>query len=78
MTGVTVFLSSYKYPVFQDIGNIGGPLSSSEAGEVIGVLNSAFIKISNENMHVSTGLSYSIPINHAKEPMESIKKITNE
>ncbi|MBZ0107965.1 MAG: serine protease [Candidatus Scalindua rubra] len=55
-------------------GNSGGPLFLPETGEVIGVLNSAFVKITKENKQVSTGISYAIPINYAKELMESSKK----
>ncbi len=54
-------------------GNSGGPLFLPETGEVIGVLNSAFIKVTKENKQVSTGISYAIPINYIKELMKSIK-----
>ncbi len=54
-------------------GNSGGPLFIPETGEVIGVLNSAFIKVTKENKQISTGISYAIPINYIKELMESIK-----
>lgn len=55
-------------------GNSGGPLFEPETGEVIGVLNSAFVKITKENKQVSTGISYAIPINYVKELMESISE----
>ncbi|WP_162532456.1 S1C family serine protease [Candidatus Scalindua japonica] len=55
-------------------GNSGGPLVLPETGEVIGVLNSAFIKITKENKQISTGISYAIPINYVRELIESIKK----
>ena len=55
-------------------GNSGGPLFLPETGDVIGVLNSAFIKTTKENKQISTDISYAIPINYIKELMESIKK----
>ncbi len=55
-------------------GNSGGPLFLPETGDVIGVLNSAFIKVTKENKQISTGISYAIPINYIKELIESIKK----
>ncbi len=55
-------------------GNSGGPLFLPETGDVIGVLNSAFIKATKENKQISTGISYAIPINYIKELIESIKK----
>jgi S1-C subfamily serine protease len=61
-------LDSTGYP-----GNSGGPLFLPETGEVIGVLNSGFIKTTKENKQVSTGISYAIPINYVKELMELIK-----
>ncbi len=54
-------------------GNSGGPLFLPETGEVIGVLNSGFIKTTKENKQVSTGISYAIPINYVKELMEISK-----
>ena len=48
-------------------GNSGGPLFLPETGDVIGVLNSAFIKITKENKKISTGISYAIPINYIKK-----------
>ena len=55
-------------------GNSGGPLFLPETGDVIGVLNSAFIKTTKENKQISTDISYAIPINYIKELIESIKK----
>ena len=55
-------------------GNSGGPLLLPETGDVIGVLNSAFIQTTKENKQISTGISYAIPINYIKELIESIRK----
>lgn len=54
-------------------GNSGGPLFLPETGEVIGVLNSAFVKVTKENNKISTGISYAIPINYIKELLEAIR-----
>ena len=54
-------------------GNSGGPLFLPETGDVIGVLNSAFIKVTKENKKISTGISYAIPINYIKELIDVIK-----
>ncbi len=59
-------------------GNSGGPLFLPETGEVIGVLNSAFIKTTKENRQVFTGISYAIPINYVKELIKFNKMEINE
>ncbi|MEE9449548.1 MAG: hypothetical protein V3V72_05805 [Ignavibacteriaceae bacterium] len=51
---------------------LGGPLFLPENGKVIGMLNSAFIKVTKENKQISTGISYAIPINYIKKLIESI------
>ncbi len=64
----TIFqLDCTAYP-----GNSGGPLFLPENGKVIGMLNSAFIKVTKENKQISTGISYAIPINYIKILIKSI------
>jgi serine protease Do len=80
LTNRMIMALNNRYTIFQlDCtafpGNSGGPLFLPQTGEIIGVLNSGFIRITKENKQVSTGISYAIPINYVKELMESSKKI---
>lgn len=49
-------------------GDSGSPLFSPETGEIIGMVNSAFIARTKEGSF-STGISYAIPINLIKEAL---------
>ncbi len=53
-------------------GNSGGPLFLPETGEIIGVLNSGFVRVTKENKQISTGISYAIPINYVKELIDAL------
>ena len=71
-------LDATAYP-----GHSGGPLFDPRTGEVLGVMNSAFIRRTKERV-VSSGISYAIPIHfaaellddalNAKQPGENAKK----
>ncbi|HHT9153788.1 MAG TPA: S1C family serine protease [Candidatus Hypogeohydataceae bacterium YC40] len=54
-------------------GDSGSPLFYPDTGEVIGMVNSAFIAVTKEG-NFSTGISYAIPINLIKEALTEKKK----
>ena len=68
------------FPIFQlDCtaypGNSGAPLFLQTTGEVVGVVNSAFVrhrKEGNSLQRVHTAISYAIPINHAKAALKGL------
>lgn len=62
MTGYEVFqLDAIAYP-----GSSGSPVYSTEIGEVIGVLNSVFVKDTKESvLENPSGISYAIPVFYA-------------
>ena len=64
MTGFDVFqLDAIAYP-----GNSGSPVYDIETGEVIGVLNSVFVKDTKESvLEDPSGISYAIPVFYAQE-----------
>jgi len=64
MTGFDVFqLDAIAYP-----GNSGSPVYDIETGEVIGVLNSVFVKDTKESiLENPSGISYAIPVFYAQE-----------
>lgn len=55
-------------------GDSGSPLFSPGTGEVIGMVNSAFIAWTKQG-NFSTGISYAIPINLIKEALEEKEKL---
>ncbi len=55
-------------------GNSGGPLFLPETGDIIGVLNSGFIRTTKENNQISTGISYAIPINYVKNLIDVLRR----
>ncbi len=55
-------------------GNSGGPLFLPETGDVIGVLNSGFVRVTKENKQISTGISYAIPINYVRELIDVLSR----
>ncbi len=55
-------------------GNSGGPLFMPDTGNIIGVLNSGFVRVTKENKQISTGISYAIPINYVKELIDVLKR----
>lgn len=58
-------LDAVAYP-----GNSGSPLYDPESGEVIGVLNSVFVKDTKENILKSpSGIAYAIPVKYVKDLM---------
>jgi len=64
LTGFKVFqLDAIAYP-----GNSGSPVYNTETGEVIGVLNSVFVKDTKESiLERPSGISYAIPVSFAQE-----------
>ena len=64
------FLMTPRYPVYQvDMvaypGNSGSPLYLAETGEVIGILNSGFVKATKERvLSEPSGISFAIPSKH--------------
>lgn len=66
MTEFRVFqLDAVAYP-----GNSGSPLYHPETGEVVGVLNSVFVKEGKESvLERPSGISYAIPARHVRELM---------
>jgi len=62
LTGFEVFqLDAIAYP-----GNSGSPVYNTETGEVIGVLNSVFVKDTKESvLERPSGISYAIPVIYA-------------
>jgi S1-C subfamily serine protease len=44
-----------------------------ETGDIIGVLNSGFVRTTKENKQISTGISYAIPINYVKELIDELR-----
>jgi serine protease Do len=55
-------------------GNSGGPLFLPETGDIVGVLNSGFVRTTKENKQISTGISYAIPINYVKELIDELRR----
>lgn len=66
LTEFKVFqLDAIAYP-----GNSGSPVYSPETGEVVGVLNSVFVKDTKESvLERPSGISYAIPARHVRELM---------
>jgi len=64
LTAFKVFqLDAIAYP-----GNSGSPVYNTETGEVIGVLNSVFVKDTKESvLERPSGISYAIPVSFAQE-----------
>lgn len=59
-------LDATAYP-----GNSGGPLLNVQTGEVIGVINSVFVKSSKESaLSQPSGITYAIPVRFVIELME--------
>ncbi len=59
-------LDAVAYP-----GNSGSPVYLPESGEVIGVVNSVFVKGSKESvLSQPSGISYAIPVRHLRELLE--------
>jgi S1-C subfamily serine protease len=61
-------LDATAYP-----GHSGGPLFDIRTGEVLGVVNSAFIKKTKEKV-VASGISYAMPIHYVKKAFEDALK----
>lgn len=58
-------LDATAYP-----GNSGSPVVDAESGQVLGIVNSVFVKSSRESaLSQPTGISYAIPVRHAAELM---------
>lgn len=66
LTGFNVFqLDAIAYP-----GNSGSPVYSPDTGEVVGVLNSVFVKDTKESvLEKPSGISYAIPVQHVQTLM---------
>ncbi len=66
LTEFKVFqLDAIAYP-----GNSGSPVYDTETGEVIGVLNSVFVKDTKESViEKPSGISYAIPVQYVRELM---------
>jgi len=64
LAGFDVFqLDAIAYP-----GNSGSPVYHTETGEVIGVLNSVFVKDTKESiLERPSGISYAIPVSYAQD-----------
>lgn len=61
-------LDAIAYP-----GNSGSPVFRPDTGEVIGVVNSVFVKESREAvLERPSGISYAIPVQYVRSLMESI------
>lgn len=59
-------LDAVAYP-----GNSGSPLYDPETGEVVGVLNSVFVKETKENaLQSPSGISYAIPVRFARRLLQ--------
>ncbi len=67
MTEFKVFqLDAIAYP-----GNSGSPVYHPDTGEVIGVLNSVFVKDTKESvLENPSGISYAIPVQYAKKLLQ--------
>jgi S1-C subfamily serine protease len=65
----TIFqLDATAYP-----GNSGSPLYDGETGEVIGVINSVFIKGARENaLRDPSGITYAIPVQYIRALLEKV------
>jgi len=61
-------LDATAYP-----GHSGAPLFDPASGLVLGVVNSAFIRRTKEKV-ISSGISYAIPIHHAKRLVDDARK----
>jgi len=61
-------LDATAYP-----GHSGGPLFDPDTGQVLGVVNSAFIRRTKEKV-ISSGISYAIPIHHATRLVDAAKQ----
>lgn len=65
-------LDATAYP-----GNSGSPLYDIESGKVVGIINKVFVKQTKENiLSKPSGISYAIPINHAKSLMKKHRLVT--
>ena len=62
-------LDAIAYP-----GNSGSPVYLAASGEVIGVVNSVFIKESRENLlSRPSGISYAIPVRHLRNLLDAVQ-----
>ena len=62
-------LDATAYP-----GNSGSPVFEQATGEVIGVINSVFVKESRESLlNKPSGISYAIPVNHVHNLLKAYK-----
>jgi len=62
-------LDATAYP-----GNSGSPLYDPEAGSVVGILNSVFVKASRETMlSQPSGIAYALPVQWLQDLMKTIK-----
>lgn len=61
-------LDATAYP-----GNSGGPVFDPTTGEVLGVVNRAFIRKTKEKV-IASGISYAIPIHYARKLLEDALK----
>ena len=60
-------LDATAYP-----GNSGSPVYDSAAGEVVGIVNSVFVKGTKESaLTAPSGITYAIPVQKLKELLES-------
>ena len=56
-------LDATAYP-----GNSGSPLYDPDSGQVVGVLNMVFVKLTKEKiLSDPSGIAYAIPVNHVKD-----------
>lgn len=73
-------LRSGAFPIFQldgtaYPGNSGGPLFDAESGEVLGVINMVFVKLTKESvLEKPSGISYAIPAKHLAELLSNIRQ----
>lgn len=61
-------LDATAYP-----GHSGGPLFDPKTGQVLGVVNSAFIRRTKEKV-IASGISYAIPVHLAKRLVDTAKE----
>lgn len=62
-------LDAIAYP-----GNSGSPVYIQETGEVVGILNSVYIKSSRENLLSDpSGISYAVPVKYIQEFLEGVR-----
>ncbi len=75
LTEFKVFqLDAIAYP-----GNSGSPVYNVETGEVVGILNSVFVKDTKESViEKPSGISYAIPVQYIKQLMIDSGMITEQ